>query len=36
MHGSTFVGDGGAALRAAADMLQRRLGEVPVDRHQAA
>lgn len=31
MHGSTFVGDGGAALRASADMLQRRLGAVPVD-----
>ena len=31
MHGSTFVGDGGAALRSAADMLQRRLGGVPVD-----
>ena len=30
MHGSTFVGDGGAALRSAADMLQRRLGEVPL------
>ncbi len=29
MHGSTFVGDGGAALRAAADMLQRRLGATP-------
>lgn len=31
MHGSTFVGDGAAALRAAADMLQRRLGAAPVD-----
>src|SRR4051812_25546488 len=31
MHGSTFVGDGEAALRAAAEMLQRRLGAVPVD-----
>ena len=36
MHGSTFVGDGGAALRAAADMLQRRLGTAAVDlRHTA-
>ena len=26
MHGSAFVGDGGAALRSAADMLERRLG----------
>jgi hypothetical protein len=26
MHGSTFVGDGGQALRAAADVLERRLG----------
>jgi hypothetical protein len=31
MHGSTFVGDGAAALRAAADMLERRLGAAPVD-----
>jgi hypothetical protein len=31
MHGSTFVGDGGAALRSAADMLQHRLGVAPVD-----
>ena len=31
MHGSAFVGDGGAALRAAGDMLQHRLGAVPVD-----
>jgi flavorubredoxin len=31
MHGSTFVGDGGAALRSAADMLQRRLGAAPID-----
>lgn len=31
MHGSTFVGDGGAALRGAADMLQHRLGGVAVD-----
>jgi hypothetical protein len=36
MHGSTFVGDGGAALRSAADMLQRRLGVVPVDAEHAA
>lgn len=36
MHGSTFVGDGAAALRAAADMLQRRLGTAAVDaRHGA-
>jgi hypothetical protein len=34
MHGSTFVGDGAAALRSAADMLQRRLGEIPVDAQQ--
>ena len=26
MHGSTFVGDGGQALRAASDVLERRLG----------
>jgi len=26
MHGSTFIGDGGAALRAAGDMLERLLG----------
>ena len=26
MHGSTFVGDGGSALRAAGDMLERQLG----------
>jgi hypothetical protein len=26
MHGSTFAGDGGRALRAAADMLERQLG----------
>ena len=31
MHGSTFVGDGAGALRAAADVLQRRLGAVPAD-----
>jgi hypothetical protein len=36
MHGSTFVGDGGAALRGAADMLQCRLGAVPVDAQHAA
>ena len=36
MHGSAFVGDGEAALRAAADMLQRRLGETPVDAPHAA
>lgn len=36
MHGSTFVGDGGAALRSAAEMLQRRLGAVPVDAQRAA
>jgi hypothetical protein len=35
MHGSTFVGDGGAALRASADMLQRRLGVAPVDAQHA-
>ena len=35
MHGSTFVGDGAAALRSAADMLERRLGAVPVDVHHA-
>jgi hypothetical protein len=35
MHGSTFVGDGGAALRASADMLQRRLGVAPVDARHA-
>ena len=36
MHGSTFVGDGAAALRSAADVLQRRLGAAPVDaRHVA-
>jgi flavorubredoxin len=29
MHGSSFSGDGGAALRAAADVLERRLGTVP-------
>jgi flavorubredoxin len=28
MHGSSFVGDAAAALRAAADMLERRLGAV--------
>lgn len=33
MHGSTFVGDGGAALRSAGDMLQRRLGGVSTDGH---
>jgi flavorubredoxin len=26
MHGSSFIGDGGAALRAAGDVLERRLG----------
>jgi flavorubredoxin len=31
MHGSTFVGDGAQALRSAADMLQLRLGAMPVD-----
>ena len=31
MHGSTCVGDGAAALRSAADVLQRRLGAVPAD-----
>jgi flavorubredoxin len=36
MHGSTFVGDGAAALRAAADMLERRLGAGPVDARQVA
>ena len=36
MHGSTFVGDGSAALRAAADMLQGRLGAAAVDAPQAA
>lgn len=34
MHGSTFVGDGGAALRSAAAMLERRLGKVVVDAPQ--
>lgn len=36
MHGSTFVGDGAAALRAAGDMLERRLGAAPVDAHPVA
>jgi len=36
MHGSTFVGDGAAALRSAADMLQRRLGAAPLDAPHAA
>lgn len=36
MHGSTFVGDGGAALRLAADMLERRLGAAAVDAVPAA
>jgi flavorubredoxin len=36
MHGSTFIGDGAAALRSAADMLQRRLGAAPLDAHHAA
>jgi flavorubredoxin len=36
MHGSTFVGDGAAALRSAADMLQRRLGAVSLDAPHAA
>ena len=36
MHGSTFIGDGAAALRASADMLRRRLGAVPVDAEPAA
>jgi len=36
MHGSTFVGDGAAALRAAADMLHRRLGAAPVDAQHVA
>jgi len=31
MHGSTFVGDGGSALRAAGDMLRRRLGAATID-----
>jgi len=36
MHGSAFVGDGAAALRSAAEVLQRRLGAAPVDaRHVA-
>ena len=36
MHGLTFVGDGAAALRSAADVLQRRLGAVSVEaRHEA-
>jgi flavorubredoxin len=30
-HGSTFVGDGGSALRSAADILERRLGAAQVD-----
>ena len=29
MHGSSFAGDGGAALRAAGDMLEARLGAAP-------
>jgi hypothetical protein len=33
MHGSTFVGDGAAALRSAAKMLERRLGAGSVDAH---
>ena len=36
MHGSTFFGDGAAALRSAADMLQRLLGAVQVDAEHAA
>jgi hypothetical protein len=36
MHGSTFVGDAGAALRSAGDMLERRLGVAPVDAQHAA
>src|SRR4029079_2311037 len=36
MHGSTFVGDGAAALRSAAHVLERRLGSVPVDAQHAA
>jgi hypothetical protein len=36
MHGSTFVGDGAAALRSAGAMLERRLGAVPVDARQPA
>jgi len=36
MHGSAFVGDGGAALRSAADMLQHRLGGAAVDAEHAA
>lgn len=36
MHGSSFVGDGGSALRSAADMLQRRLGATPVDAEHVA
>jgi hypothetical protein len=35
MHGSTFVGDGGAALRSAGDMLERRLGAGAVDAQHA-
>jgi flavorubredoxin len=36
MHGSTFVGDGAAALRASGDMLERRLGAAAVDAPAAA
>lgn len=36
MHGSAFVGDGAAALRSAADMLQRQLGATPGDAEHAA
>lgn len=36
MHGSTFVGDAAGALRSAADMLQRRLGAVPIDSEHVA
>lgn len=32
MHGSTFVGDAGRALRDAGDMLERQLGREPVPR----
>jgi flavorubredoxin len=36
MHGSAFVGDGAGALRGAADVLERRLGQAPVDAQDAA
>jgi hypothetical protein len=28
MHGSTYVGDGAAALRGAGDVMERQLGEL--------